>query len=287
MFQQFPKDFRNICLSFNSGEKYFNTPILILSVKGCQMGFFGLFKKKEEFSFNNFDPNSLTPPAEPSFDHTNVELPTLPDFPTESIPSEFDLDSQSNNQTEHDWNNYLDEHEVSKPEVQMDSNFSIDLNPSVDSKVDFNKEVENSFVENETVTNTNEMVAEVPVQIEKIQENKINETPALPTVDELFEDLPDFSTEEIKSKLDEDFSETSMEKNYEFSEAEDFFVTKNSYSNILSHLKLLKEDLQKQSLQQTKIFSDNTKLSKLFKKASTTMNEMNDELVAIEIKLSR
>ena len=108
------------------------------------------------------------------------------------------------------------------------------------------------------------VVEEKPIEAPKPVEEKH-------FTDDLFEDLPSFTKEIPKEKIFED-KKTFKEKVRAIPSKEDFFVTKQSYVKILSNIKKLKQDFQKDNTSNLKKI--NTKFSKSISKQSALFEEL-------------
>ena len=126
------------------------------------------------------------------------------------------------------------------------------------------------------------VVEEKPMEVPKVEAPKPVEEKHF--TDDLFEDLPSFTKEIPKEKIFED-KKTFKEKVRAIPSKEDFFVTMQSYVKILSNIKKLKQDFQKDNTSNLKKI--NTKFSKSISKQSALFEEMHDKLMAVEYKLSR
>lgn len=225
------------------------------------MGLFGLFKKKQDLDLPNFDSNTEIPPIDfsPEQSPNENEVPVAPlEMPKEPISSEDE--------------DILPEEELPEMDIPEETSPKEEL-PETNIQEETFPEEEKLLTYEPEETPTKSQVVSEPAK----DNDEFN-------IDELFASLPDFSKEEDSPKIQ--IPSSSQERNF-LSADETLYVGKKYYGYALKYLDQASKLLQSQNRKHAKLGLLNSKVSKLSSKSLDLMENLHENLMKIEEKLTR
>jgi len=221
------------------------------------MGLFNFFKKKEEYpkldeenDFSSLDLNLKNPESSPVLD----EEPQENYF---SIPSEEPELHEESNISTHMEDSDLSLNELSDEEVEQ-LEHSVEELPEIDKKL--------------------------PEENHALETKSLEEPEPEEDADDLLSGLPSFE-DEIQTEYMEapKYGSDFLRKETQDS----FFVSKKTYSDMISNLKNIQNTLQSQNTNTTKYSTILTRSSKAMSKGVTDLENLQNKFMEIESKLSR